>query len=67
MIRFSLAQDAQEVDAIILPLFEDKKPDVVADQIDEVFEGLLNDVVRLEDFEGKKGQTALLYTKDATT
>jgi len=63
MINYSLEPQAKKVDALVIPFFEDIKPDVIANQLNQVFEGLVNQVVELEDFQGKKGQSALLYTQ----
>lgn len=67
MTKYVLADESTAIDALIIPLFEDKKPSTIANELNGVFDGLLQDVVALKDFEGKKGQTALLYTQDATT
>ncbi len=67
MINYSLEPQTKKVDALVIPFFEDKKPDAIANQLDQVFEGLMNQVVKLEDFQGKKGESVLLYTQDEIT
>lgn len=64
MINYSIctAKEPAACDMLILPIFEDKGLDIHAKQIDQRVKGLLSEVLKNKDFEGKKRQTSLVYT-----
>ena len=67
MISYAFAEEKTRMECLIVPLFEDKKPSTLVKELDEVFEGIFNEVVEMKDFEGKRGELSLLYTKDNAT
>ena len=53
-----------KLNCLIVPLFEEKGMDSYIKSLDKEFGGVISDVLKSKDFEGKKLQTSLIYTKD---
>lgn len=54
-----------DVDAIILPLIQDSKPDSATEAVDQALGGAISDLIDSGDFVGKPGQVVVLYPRGA--
>ena len=59
--------DNYKADAFVLPLFEEETLSKDMNVLDETFGGAISRALELKDFEGKKLQTAFLYTGNKET
>ncbi len=64
MITYTCPEQAEKVDCLIVPVWEDKNFDSYTKALDAAHDGLLSHVKKAKDFEGKAMQTSLLYTSD---
>ncbi|PLX28420.1 leucyl aminopeptidase [Candidatus Parcubacteria bacterium] len=64
MITYFVSPMSSKLDCLIIPVFEEKGLGQYAKLFDKEHNGLLSDVIESKDFEGKKSQTSLIYTKD---
>jgi len=64
MISYSFVGEKGKMDALVVPVFEDKKFDTLVKDLNDLHEGLFDDVKKLKDFEAKAKQMTLLYTQD---
>ncbi|OGH73730.1 MAG: hypothetical protein A3C90_04425, partial [Candidatus Magasanikbacteria bacterium RIFCSPHIGHO2_02_FULL_51_14] len=64
MIHYSIESEPKKLDALIVPVFEDKPFEPAIATLDKQFNNALSNVKTSKDFEGKKLQTAVLYTHD---
>ena len=66
MIQFSVTAKTQKTDCLIVPVFESQKLDIELKDLDKQCEGFLTRVLVSKDFDGKKGQSSLLYVQGET-
>src|SRR3989338_9142738 len=64
MIHYSIESEPKKLDALIVPVFEDKQFEPAIATLDKQLNNALSNDKTSKDFEGKKLQTAVLYTHD---
>lgn len=64
MISYATAAEPKKLEALVVPVFQDKGFDPFVKALDKAHGGILSRVKEMKDFEGKKLQTSLLYTED---
>jgi len=64
MISYSFVEEKGKMGALVVPVFEDKKFDTLVKDLNDLHDGLFDDVKKLKDFEAKAKQMTLLYTQD---
>jgi leucyl aminopeptidase len=64
MTTYALATEKSSYDCLIVPVFQDEKKDMFGALDTEQF-AFVSRLRELKDFEGKKMEQVLLYTKDA--
>lgn len=64
MISYSVktTKEIGACDMLVVPVFEGKSFDAFAKQIDGSLKGQLSEIIKINDFEGKRRQQALVYT-----
>jgi len=67
MPKYAFAQGDETMDALLVPVFQDKNVETLVKDLNAIHGGLFEAVKDLKDFEGKPKQMSLLYTNDAAT
>lgn len=64
MITYKIVNSLPKADCLVIPLWEDKGLNSQIIRLDKQFNGLISEVLKAKDFEGKKKQVSLVYTRD---
>lgn len=64
MTTYITSTKPTKTDCLIIPVFEQANLPTIAKELDQQFGGTLRHIVVAKDFEGKKMQSAVMYTED---